>query len=380
MRPPQQSLTTPFGWLESKLQPFFDNKFWQVRLLFLALIISTGTLLTFNFILVEKGLRSLYLEMRQPGSIGGLFWDDIIKQGADPFTPKDYEAGSHEANQTFRLTIPLIAQALHLNVAGLYALHVFMGLVFLWFMTRAVFDILKDKILTFYFMTGFTAIYAGANFYINFLGHCDAFPFCFMVLAFYFRNPLSVLIFTQLAFWCDERAIINSSYLGLWYVLPLIKQVVDKRQFSLKEIPLPVIALVVSAGIYLAIRQWLSTTYGLKVGHDNDLSQRTSLWSLSILGDKFTRGLEGFWLIIFAGMVVLTMLKDWLTLVLLGGCILITGVIGVMVADGTRSLSFGFYMFFFMLTILREHIPINQLKYLLIVSTLVSLMLPMSFP
>ncbi|AXE20177.1 hypothetical protein DR864_21700 [Runella rosea] len=348
--------------------------------MFLALIISTGTLLTFNFILVEKGLRSLYLEMRQPGSMGGLFWDDIIKQGADPFTPKDYEAGSHEANQTFRLTIPLIAQALHLNVAGLYALHVFMGLVFLWFMTRVVFEIVKDKILTFYFMTGFTAIYAGANFYINFLGHCDAFPFCFMVLAFYFRNPLSVLIFTQLAFWCDERAIINSSYLGLWYVLPLIKQVVDKRQFSLKEIPLPVIALVVSAGIYLAIRQWLSTTYGLKVGHDNDLSQRTSLWSLSILGDKFTRGLEGFWLIVFAGMVVLAMLKDWWTLVLLGGCILITGVIGVMVADGTRSLSFGFYMFFFMLTILREHIPINQLKYLLIVSTLVSLMLPMSFP
>lgn len=189
MKQPQQSLTTPFRWLDSKLQPFFDNKFWQIRLLFLALIVSTGTLLTFNFILVDKGLRSLYLEMRQPGSIGGLFWDDIIKQGADPFTPKDYEAGSHEANQTFRLTIPLIAQALHLNVAGLYVLHLLVGLVFLWFMTRAVYDIVKDKTLTFYFMTGFTAIYAGANFYINFLGHCDTFPFCFMVLAFYFRNP-----------------------------------------------------------------------------------------------------------------------------------------------------------------------------------------------
>ncbi|MCP1385013.1 hypothetical protein [Runella salmonicolor] len=380
MKQPQQSLTTPFRWLDSKLQPFFDNKFWQIRLLFLALIVSTGTLLTFNFILVDKGLRSLYLEMRQPGSIGGLFWDDIIKQGADPFTPKDYEAGSHEANQTFRLTVPLIAQALHLNVAGLYLLHVLVGLVFLWFMTRAVYDIVKDKILTFYFMTGFTAIYAGANFYINFLGHCDAFPFCFMVLAFYFRNPLSVLLFTQLAFWCDERAIINSSYLGLWYVLPLIKQVIGKRKLSLKEIPLPVVALVMSAGVYLVIRQWLATTYGLKVGHDNDLSQQTSWWSLSILGDKFTRGLEGFWLIVFAGMAVLVMLKDWWALVLLGGCILITGVIGVMVADGTRSLSFGFYMFFFLLTILREHVPINQLKYLLIVSTLVSLMLPMSFP
>jgi hypothetical protein len=376
----QLSLTTPFRWLESKLQPFFDNRFWQVRLFLLALTISTGTVLAFNFILVDKGLRSLYYEMLQPGSIGGLFWDDILKQGVDPFTPQNYEAGSHEANQAFRLTIPLIAHALHLNIAGLYLLHIVVGLVFLWFVMKIVYGILKDKILTFYFLTGFTAIYAGANFYINFLGHCDAFPFCFMVLAFYFRNPLLILFFTQLAYWCDERAIINSSYLGLWYVLPLIKQVIDKRKFSLKDIPLQAVVLVVSALLYLIVRQWLTVSFGLKVGHDNDLSRQTALWSLSIIGDKFTRGLEGFWLIVFAGMAVLAMRKDWWTLVLLGGCILITCVIGVMVADGTRSLSFGFYMFFFLLTILRQHIPTNQIKYLLIVSTLVSLMLPMSFP
>lgn len=376
----QQSLTTPFRWLESKLEPFFDNRFWQVRLLVSALVISTSTLLVFNFILVDKGLRSLYYEMLQPGSIGGLFWDDILKQGADPFTPQDYEAGSHEANQAFRLAIPLIANALHLNIAGLYLLHVLVGFVFLWFVMLTVYRILKDKMLTFYFMTGFTAIYAGANFYINFLGHCDAFPFCFMVLAFYFRNPLLVILFTQLAYWCDERAIINSSYLGLWYVLPLIKQVIDKRKLKLKDIPWPAVALILSAVLYLIVRQWLTNTYGLKVGHDNDLSRRTGMWSLSIIGDKFTRGLEGFWLIIFAGMAVLAMRKDWWTLVLLGGCIMITCAIGVMVADGTRSLSFGFYMFFFMLTILREHIPTRQLHYLLIVSTLISLMLPMSFP
>ena len=89
----QQSLTTPFRWLESKLDSFFDNKFWQLKLLILSLTISTGTLLVFNSILIDKGLRSLYQEMRYPGSVGGFFWDDIINQGADPFTPKNYEAG-----------------------------------------------------------------------------------------------------------------------------------------------------------------------------------------------------------------------------------------------------------------------------------------------
>jgi hypothetical protein len=140
------------------------------------------------------------------------------------------------------------------------------------------------------------------------------------------------------------------------------------------------VALVISTGLYLVIRQWLSTTYGLKVGHDNDLSHRTAMWSLSILGDKFTRGFEGLWLIIFAGIAVLVMLKDWLTLGLLMGSFMITSAIGIMVADGTRSLSFGYMIFFFMLSILRRHIPTSQLTYLLIVSTLISLMLPISFP
>jgi len=375
-----QSLTTPFKWLETRLKAFFDSRFWQFKVLFLSLAISVSTLLVFNFILVDRGFRDLYQEMRHPGSIGGFFWDDIIKQGADPFTPKDYEAGSHEANQTFRLTIPLIAQALHLNVASLYLLHLVMGILFLWLIIQITYKILESRVLVFYFLTGFTAIYAGANFYINYLGHADVFPFCFLALAFYLRNPFWVLLFTQLAFWCDERSIINSSYLGLWFVLPVLKKAIQTKKFSLKQIPLQAVALVISAGIYLVVRQWLSSTYGLKVGHDNALSHRTTLWSLSILGDKFTRGFEGFWLIIFAGMAVLVMLKDWLAFTLLLGCLLVTSAIGIMVADGTRSLSFGFMIFFFMLSILRKHIPVSQLTYLLIVSTLISLMLPISFP
>ncbi len=375
-----QSLTTPIKWLETRLKAFFDSRFWQFKVLFLSLAISVSTLLVFNFILVDRGFRDLYQEMRHPGSIGGFFWDDIIKQGAAPFTPKDYEAGSHEANQTFRLTIPLIAQVLHLNVASLYLLHVLVGLLFLWLIIRITYQILQSRLLVFYFMTGFTAIYAGANFYLNYLGHTDIFPFCFMALALYLRNPLWVLLLTQLAFWCDERAIINSTYLGLWFVIPVLKEVVKTKKLSTTQVPLQAVALVISTGLYLVIRQWLSTTYGLKVGHDNDLSHRTAMWSLSILGDKFTRGFEGFWLIIFAGIAVLVMLKDWLTLGLLMGSFMITSAIGIMVADGTRSLSFGYMIFFFMLSILRRHIPTSQLTYLLIVSTLISLMLPISFP
>ncbi len=376
----QQSLTTPFRWLESKLQTFFDNRFWQVRLLLLALTISAGTLLAFNFILVDKGLRNLYYEMLQPGSIGGLFWDDIIKQGADPLTPKAYEAGSHEANQTFRLTIPLIAYLLHLNVATLYLLQLVVGMVFLWIVINIVNGILKDRILTFYFLTGFTAIYAGANFYINYLGHVDAFPFCFMALAFYFRNPLLVLLFSQLSFWCDERAIINSSFIGLWFLIPFIDKYQTERKLNWKLISPTILVLMVSGILYLAVRKWIELSFHLKIGHDNSLSIKSLVWSLSIFGDKVTRGLEGMWLIIGAACLILWQSKQFIKLLLFAGALGITLFITLLVADGTRALSFGFIAFFISLKILHESILSKQLKYLLIVSALVSLMFPISFP
>ncbi|MFN4146606.1 MAG: hypothetical protein ACK4GN_12335 [Runella sp.] len=376
----QTSLAIPFEWIEKKLTVFFNHRFWRWRILALALTVSTGTLLVFNSVLVTRGFKSLYREMRSPGTEAGLFWDDIIKQGQDPFTPKDYKAGTHEANKTFRLTLPLLSHTLRLNVASLYLLHVLVGLVFLWFTTKIIQDILQNHVLTFYFMTGFTAIYAGSHFYLNWLGHADAFPFCFMLLSFYFRQPLLVFLFSQLGFWCDERALLNSSYIGLWYLWPLVDEWLEKRQIAAKKVPATVVVLLVSVMVYIALRQWLTTKYGLKVGHDNALSAQSLAWSLSIIGDKFTRGLEGFWLLIFAGLTAMILRKDTLKLLLLGGCLAVTWIVALMVADGTRALSYGFVGFFILLAYLKDHVPVHQIRLLLIVSALISLMLPISFP
>ncbi|MFN8346072.1 MAG: hypothetical protein U0X91_13785 [Spirosomataceae bacterium] len=374
------SLAAPFHRLETTLEAFFDNKYWRLRLLFAALLISTGTLLLFNFIYVDRGFRDLYQEMRYPGSVGGFFWDDIIKQGADPFTPKNYEAGSHEANQTFRLTVPLIANALHLNVATLYLLQVIVGLVFLWITVNIVNGILQNRILTFYFMTGFTAIYAGANFYLNYLGHVDIFPFCFMALAFYFRNPLLVLLFSQLSFWCDERAIINSSFIGLWLLLPFIDKWQSEKKLNWKLISPNLLVLIGSGVLYLVVRKWLEITFHLKIGHDNSLSVKSFIWSLTIFGDKVTRGLESMWLIIGAALIILWQSKQGWKLFLFAGALGVTVFITLLVADGTRALSFGFIAFFIALKVLHNAVPSKQLKYLLIISALVALMLPISFP
>jgi hypothetical protein len=374
------SLLTPLFLFEKKLQAFLEGRFWKVKLIAFSLLVSAGILILFNFILVDVGLRTLYKEMLLPGSQDMLYWDNIISQGENPFTPHNYVLGSHEANRTFRLTIPLVAKVLHLNIAGLYVLHVLAGLVLLWLVTSIAYDILGDKSLTFYFVIGFEGIYAGANFYVNYLGHVDVFPFLFMALVAYFRNPVLVILFSQLAFWCDERAIINSSYLMLWYLLPMTDRLATEKKWDWKLIPVAAYGLVGSVLLYSLARKWLETTYGLSVGHDLSLSIKTSLWSISFVGDKAMSALEGMWLLFIAAFLVLIQSGQWLKFVLFGGAMLVTLLTMVMVADGTRAASYAFVGFFIALKILHEHVRVKEVHYLLVVSALFSNMVPLSFP
>ncbi|MFD1143915.1 hypothetical protein ACFQ4C_22510 [Larkinella insperata] len=376
----QPSLAAPIYQFEQWLSAFFDSRFWKARLIGLAILISIGSLLALNSVFIDRGFRYLYEEIRQPGRLDGFFWDDIIRQSDRMFEPNTYEPGTHEANQTFRLTIPMMVHFFRLGVAKLYLLQLVLGVVFLWAVTSIANRVLQDKVLTFYFLTGFTAIYAGAAFVINYFGHCDAYVYCFMALALYFRNPLLVILFSQLAFWCDERALINSTYIGLWYLLPLIQTVVKTRKFELRLIPAPLVALVVSVMLYGATRKWLELTYGMTVGHDASWSARTLAWSMSYVGDKMARGLEGMWLILLAAFWALAVRRQWLELVLLGGAWALTMLVSVLVADGTRSLSFGFMAFFFALAILKRYLSAGQLRFLLLSSVVISLMYSINFP
>lgn len=375
------SLVAPIYSLEKKLDPVFQGKYWEFKLVIIALLVSAGTLLAFNSIFIDVGFRSLYKEIKSPGSEAGLFWDDIVNQGREPLKKKVYLVGKpHESNRTFRLTVPMISRVLHFGIAKLYLLHVIAGLALLWIMTSLVNGILDNKILTFYFITGFASIYAGANFYINYLGHADAFAFFFMVLLVYFRHPVLVLVFSQLAFWCDERALVNTSWVLLLLILPFIDFYIKEAKLNWKLLPSAFYTLLFSGVLYLGIRKWMEIRLGLSVGQDMALSIDSTIWSLKIIGDKGTRALEGMWLILLAVPVILIQSKQWTKLVLFGGCLLITLMTVLIVADGTRAASYGFVAFLVALKILNDTMVKKEFRYLLLVSALVSLMFPMSFP
>lgn len=383
-----QSLDIPFRWLESKLSPFLAHEFWRLRVLILAFTISATILLVFSSTFLNYGFWNLYCEMREPGCCGnGIFWDDIIRQGQYPFTAYPYTPGSHESNATFRLTPPLIARIFHLNVVGLYAAHVLAGVVFLWFLIGQVEKLLKDRILTFYFMTGLMGTYLGANFYFNYMGHADAFAFLFMLLVFCTRQPLLLFGYSQAAFWCDERALLNITYVFAWYLLPVIRQNNKEKTFRisqifvpLRQVPLPIVVLIISAIVYILVRQWLGFRYGLHISHGYEFTRNVLLENLTIVGGRMANGLEGLWFIIIAALSMSFVGKDWWVVILFGGSLLATIASSILVIDITRSLSFGFVGLFLALRILQERIPKHQLRQLLIVSMVVSSMFAITFP
>ncbi|MEZ4902372.1 MAG: hypothetical protein R2822_11755 [Spirosomataceae bacterium] len=69
-------------------------------------------------------------------------------------------------------------------------------------------------------------------------------------------------------------------------------------------------------------------------------------WSISIFGDKITRGFEGMWLMIGASWLVLWQSKQYWKLLFFVMALGITLLIALLVADGTRALSFGFIFFY----------------------------------
>jgi hypothetical protein len=374
------SLTIPIDWMEEGLKSFFDNRFWQFRILALGLVISATLLLGLNAGFIDFGFRHLYYEMLNPGSDGGFYWDDLIRQGQYPRTPIPALPGSHEANISFRLTVPLIARFLHLNVATLYALHVLAGLVFLWFSIDVAHKILKDKLLVFYFVTALMGTYIGANGYFNYIGHADAFPFLFMLLTFATRQPLLLLGFSQLAFWCDERAILNMSFVGCWYLLPVINEVFDGKTIHLKKIPAPIFWLLLSVVLYILLRQWLAYRYGLHISHGPEFTKKVLAENLTIWGNRFSMALEGLWFVVAAAFAVCVVRRDWWSVALMSAAWLLTALSSMLVIDITRSFSFGFVGLFLALRILQQHAPKHQLKQLLLVSMVVSLFFTIMFP
>lgn len=273
-------------------------------------------------------------------------WQAILDQIDNPFEQRYYDPFSHEAKIKFRLTVPLIAKFLNLNIIGVLVFQAIIGLLLFFFSIKFFVRITQDNISAFLLSLTLSMIWAGKTSFIDIRGMFDGIAIFFLIVAMYYKFPVVIYISVLLASWTDERGLVASSLVFLFWVYT--------KDFKFKHFINQQSVSVVFAWIsYFVIRVLLIKNYGF--------TTETEGTGLSILREQINNlpiglwsALEGMWVLIIFSIIIQYKQKKWLytSLYFLSICIIL--IVGISVTDITRSMAYLFPASFIALIILKE--------------------------
>ncbi len=287
------------------------------------------------------------------------------------------ESYQHEAKMKFRLFLPTLVRILGANhfEIWLYFLAFILGFFYIHTVAKIVSNILGEntnRILVLLFVAGFTNLYAGAgSFVLDIVPYGDFFAFLFLLLSIYTRNPLLIFAFCQCAFWVDERALVNAVFVMLWWIfMPF-----SGNKFTLK-LNTQLLAVFISGVIYVGIRQYLTIHYQLQDGTYIGEFITTFKENLKMLSLRIWAGFDGMWMLIVMGLIVLWREKQYQFLFILLGSLIVSISFAFIAYDVNRGISYGFIALLLSLGICKNYLSEKELKYVLIVCFLVSILSP----
>lgn len=276
------------------------------------------------------------LEFLTPGH---LTWHVVLNQIDHPFV--QYLADSpelHESKRTFRLTVPIIFGLINVkSIAAIYVTQLLATVFFFYLVTCVSYKILDERVSALLISLSFALMYAGQMGVVDTNAKFDGIAVTFLLAAMANRNPILIFLSVTVAAWTDERAVIASSMVFLWWKVQAIEA--DKK-FSLKRMLLPdvqSIFVILALGMYLAGRFYLSTHYGLiAVKGAIGMSVLVKQFNMVLFG--LWTGFEGLWIIVFLALTALIYSRQYL----LVGLMVATGMCSIVVAlsvlDVTRSM------------------------------------------
>ena len=367
--------------LERRLSFLVRGKYWLWKVTFISV---------FLFVIIDfTGNLSKLVYFRS-------FINDYVKQGRLDtahsiikaqsedyfgFFKRGNETGitsnQHEAKMKFRLFLPTLVRILgakHFEI-WLYFLTFILGFFYIYLIAKLASNILGEntnRILVLLFVAGFTNLYSGGgSFVLDIVPYGDFFAFLFLLLSIYTRNPLLIFVFCQCAFWVDERALINAVFVMLWWVfMPF-----NGNKFILKLNP-QLLAVFASGVIYVGIRQYLTIHYQLQDAIYIGEFITTFKENSKMLSLRIWAGFDGMWMLIVMGLIVLWREKQYQFLSLLLGSLIISISFAFIAYDVNRGISYGFIALLISLGICKNYLSEKELKYVLIVCFLVSILSP----
>jgi hypothetical protein len=259
-------------------------------------------------------------------------WQPLFDKANNLLANSSYGEGTHAAKLTFRLVLPTIVHFTHLNITGVLILLGIVGMLNFYLVTRLANSILHDKREAFIIGICTALIYLGKCSFTELRGTMfDGLAMFFLLCALNTRNGFLLALFVFLAAWTDERALVASLLVWMFYI---VKN--DHKRMGLRLFTTQALCIYAAWAAYAAGRYYLGYVYGMHpdnkgVGLSVLLNQINNIplgiWS----------ALEGLWIIVLYGMLLLWREQryfEWLKFA--GMCALIL-LIGVSVVDITRS-------------------------------------------
>ncbi|MCU0339076.1 MAG: hypothetical protein MUE30_04275 [Spirosomaceae bacterium] len=307
---------------------------------------------------------------------GSYYWHTIVYQAQHPFDKAYFETMEpqwHEAKMVFRLILPILYKIFGSQSMVIVA-QIAAGIGFLYLSAKITLEATASRLIALYVLLGLVGIYVGSAFVFDIVGCGDAFGYLALAGAVYFyRQPVWLFLFLQMGYWTDERALICSPLVGIYWWI--------HHQKSIKlPVPLPIrtplLVLGASWLLYLGARWGISMHYGLltptKSADFNYLLQ-TPVLSLFF---KTARSFESFWVLIIALFYVLWSQKRFMELFFIGGSFLVSYLVAIMVADTSRSLGYAFVVIFMALSVLKDHLQNPRWRWWLLVGMLLNILVP----
>ena len=355
------SLSTVYENIIERIEKFTVSRNWKIK------SVLTLTFLSLFFASPQfSGYEKTFKEIKG--------WQAFHQQREHPFTALNFNEASNAAKRTFRLTVPILAFAFHLNDYAIIVFEWLVNILLIYFSLLLFEKITKDKTLALFGTIGFTFIYIGHSGFTDNNAWFDVVAYLFLLLAMLYSNIFLIFIFTFLAAWTDERAVVASLLIFLWWKFNEIKAAdfsfAAYFKFEKKS------SAVLLALLFYGFGRFLLTNYfglqtpakgiGLEVLMNATDAMGLGLWS----------ALEGFWLLLIVCCIFLFRQKKYVVALSISLMIAVIMLIAYSVEDITKSAGYMFPVIFIAVAILFETISKIDLRRLLLLCASICFLFP----
>lgn len=300
-------------------------------------------------------------------------WRARASHIAQPFNDpsRDFDPITHESKKTFRLTVPLAAHVLGLGRHGVIALLHLCGFLTFLAAGTAAYRMTGDRVAAFLAVMTTATIPTGALAFWDFEKFFyDGVALAALTTALACRTHWLVALLVFIAAWTDERGLVASSLLFLYFWYDATHGFDAKQRTSSRHC----VWAVVSAWAAYAFGRMLLSWYCDFHTSTGAVGLPAFMSQINLLTIASWGGLEGGWLLVLAACIVLWSLREFLYAASFVGAIAVISGVACSVFDLTRSFAYLYPAVFVALRVLHPHTPLHSVRRLLLIGLIVSVL------